>query len=160
MYELGRDSTLLQVGRHSGTWGLYTRSGKMIADTIYGGFEEPINGLIPFYADMHFRVQNNQWLHDDKKIGFMDRNGKIIIEPYYDQIYKDSPKKGYIQLKYGNNYCTIDSNGKLVEGKFATTKTSEQPYYEPHESAEDNALPTNDTSKKQMLKKRKRARWM
>jgi len=160
MYELGRDSTLLQVGRHSGTWGLYTRSGKMIADTIYGGFEEPINGLIPFYADMHFRVQNNQWVHDDKKIGFMDLNGKIIIEPFYDQIYKDSPKKGYIQLKYGNNYCTIDSTGKLIEGHFATGETDEQPYYEPHESAEEYALPTNDTSKKHKRTKRKRARWL
>lgn len=160
MYELGRDSTLLQVGRHSGTWGLYTRSGKMIADTIFGGFEEPINGLIPFYADMHFRVQDNQWAHDEKKIGFMDLNGKIIIEPFYDQIYKDSPKKGYIQLKYGNNYCTIDSTGKLIEGQFSTGKTDEQPYFEPHESAEEYALPTNDTSKKHKRNKRKKARWL
>ncbi|MEN9998165.1 MAG: hypothetical protein RI922_1155 [Bacteroidota bacterium] len=160
MYELGRDSTLLQVGRHSGTWGLYTRSGKMIADTIYGGFEEPINGLIPFYADMHFRIQDNQWIHDAKKIGFMDKNGTIIIEPFYDQIYKDSPKKGYIQLKYGNNYCTIDSTGKLIEGHLATGETDEQPYYEPHESAEEYALPTNDSNKKHKRTKRKRARWL
>jgi hypothetical protein len=160
MYELGRDSTLLQVGRHSGTWGLYTRSGKMIADTIYGGFEEPINGLIPFYANMHFRVQDNQWAHDEKKIGFMDLNGKIVIEPFYDQIYKDSPKKGNIQLKYGNNYCTIDSNGKLVEGKFATEINSEPSYDEVHDSAEQYALPTNDSTKKDKRNKRKRARWL
>lgn len=160
MYELGRDSTLLQVGRHSGTWGLYTRSGKMIADTIYGGFEEPINGLIPFYANMHFRVQNNQWVHDEKKIGFMDRNGKIVIEPFYDQIYKDSPKKGYIQLKYGNNYCTIDDTGKLIEGKFATESSEEFNDYDVHDSAEQYALPTNDSNKKHKRNKRKRARWL
>lgn len=160
MYELGRDSTLLQVGRHSGTWGLYTRSGKMIADTIYGGFEEPINGLIPFYADMHFRVENNQWVHDEKKIGFMDRNGRIIIEPYYDQIYKDSPKKGHIQLKYGTNYCTIDETGKLIEGKFASEANYESYDYDVHDSAEQYALPTNDTSKKHKRIKRKKARWL
>lgn len=160
MYELGRDSTLLQVGRHSGTWGLYTRSGKMIADTIYGGFEEPFNGLIPFFADLHFRIQDNQWAHDEKKIGFMDMNGKIVIEPFYDQIYKDSPKKGYIQLKYGNNYCTIDASGKLIEGNFAKEINEEPTSYEIHESAEDNALPTIIRPKKQLLKKRKRARWL
>lgn len=160
MYELGRDTTLLQVGRHSGTWGLYTRSGKMIADTVYGGFEEPINGLIPFYANMHFRIENNQWVHDDKKIGFMDRNGKILIEPFYDQIYKDYPKKGSIQLKYGTNYCVIDENGKLIEGNFATHSNDESENYEIHESAEENALPTNDTSKKRHHKKRKKVRWI
>src|SRR5574343_57019 len=160
MYELGRDSTLLQVGRHSGTWGLYTRSGKMIADTIYGGFEEPINGLIPFYADMHFRVENNQWVHDEKKIGFMDRNGRIIIEHYYDKIYKDSPKKGHIQLKYGTNYCTIDETGKLIEGKFASEANYESYDYDVHDSAEQYALPTNDTSKKHKRIKRKKARWL
>jgi hypothetical protein len=160
MYELGRDSTLLQVGRHSRTWGLYTRSGKMIADTIYGGFEEPINGLIPFYADMHFRIQDNQWAHDEKKIGFMDMNGKIVIEPFYNQIYKDSPKKGLIQLQHGTNYCTIDASGKLIEGQFATGETDEQPDYELHESAEQYALPTNDSNKKHRRNKRKRARWL
>lgn len=160
MYELGRDSTLLQVGRHSGTWGLYTRSGKMIADTIFGGFEEPINGLIPFYANMHFRIQENQWVHDDKKIGFMDRNGRILIDPLYDQIYKDSPKKGYIQLKYGNNYCTIDDTGKLIEGNFATEISSESNYYDVDNSAEQYALPTNDSNKKQKRGKRKRVRWL
>lgn len=160
MYELGRDSTLIQVGRHSGTWGLYSRSGKMIADTIYGGFEEPINGLIPFYANMHFRVQNNQWAHDEKKIGFMDMNGKIIIEPFYDQIYKDYPKKGLIRLNYEQQFCVIDENGKLVEGHFATNAPNESTNYEVIDSAEQYALPTNDTSKKHKRKKRKKARWL
>ncbi|TXI83230.1 MAG: WG repeat-containing protein [Crocinitomicaceae bacterium] len=160
MYELGRDSTLLQVGRHSGTWGLYTRSGKMIADTIYGGFEEPIKGLIPFYANMHFRIENNRWVHDEKKIGFMDQNGRIVIEPYYDQIYKDSPKKGFIQLKYGTNYCTIDDAGNLIEGKFATETSNEFNFNDVHDSAEQYALPTNDTKKKYKRKKRKKVRWL
>ncbi len=159
-YELGRDSTLLQVGRHSGTWGLYSRSGKMIADTIFGGFEEPINGLIPFYANMHFRVQNNQWAHDEKKIGIMDMNGKIIIEPFYDQIYKDYPKKGLIRLNYEQQFCVIDENGKLVEGHFATNEPNESTNYEVIDSAEQYALPTNDTSKKHKRKKRKKARWL
>jgi hypothetical protein len=160
MYELGRDSTLLQVGRHSGTWGLYSRTGKMIADTIFGGFEEPINGLIPFYANMHFRVQNNQWAHDEKKIGIMDMNGKIIIEPFYDQIYKDYPKKGLIRLNYEQQFCVIDQNGKLVEGHFATNEPNESTNYEVIDSAEQYALPTNDTSKKHKRKKRKKARWL
>lgn len=160
MYELGRDSTLLQVGRHSGTWGLYTRTGKMIADTIYGGFEEPVNGLIPFYANMHFRVPENQWVHDEKRIGFMDMNGNIVIEPLYDQIYKDSPKKGYIYLKYGQNHCVIDQTGKLVEGNFATGESVEPLYNDVLDSAEQHALPTNDSTKKHKRNKRKRARWL
>ena len=158
MYELGRDSTLLQVGRHSGTWGLYKRSGKMIADTIYGGFEEPINGLIPFYANFNFRVQDNQWVHDDKKIGFMDLNGKIVIEPLYDQMNKDYPKKGLITLGYVGNYCVINQDAKLVEGTFATNEKMETINFEVQDSAEQYALPTHETRKK--LKKRKRARWM
>lgn len=158
MYELGRDSTILQVGRHSGTWGLYARSGEMIADTIYGGFEEPINGLIPFYADMNFRVHENQWVHDEKKIGIMVGNGKVVVEPFYDKIYKDYPKKGLIRLAYGENYCVINQEGKLVEGTFATKEQMDIINYDGPDSAEQYALPTNETRKKH--KKRKRARWM
>jgi hypothetical protein len=158
MYELGRDSTILQVGRHSGTWGLYARSGEMIADTIYGGFEEPINGLIPFYADMNFRVHENQWVHDEKKFGIMDGNGKVVVEPLYDKIYKDYPKKGLIRLAYGENYCVINQEGKLVEGTFATKEQMDTINYDGPDSAEQYALPTNETRKKH--KKRKRARWM
>jgi hypothetical protein len=109
---------------------------------------------------MHFRIQDNQWAHDEKKIGFMDMNGKIVIEPFYNQIYKDSPKKGLIQLQHGTNYCTIDASGKLIEGQFATGETDEQPDYELHESAEQYALPTNDSNKKHRRNKRKRARWL
>jgi hypothetical protein len=157
MYELGRDSTLLQVGRHAGTWGLYTRSGKMIADTIYGGFEEPINGLIPFYDNFNFRIQDNQWVHDDKKIGFMDLNGKTVIEPFYDKFYKDYPKRGLIRLDYGGSYCVIDENGSLVEGQFAKLEKNQKIATEVNKSSEQITQQKKELKKKN---KRKKPRWL
>jgi hypothetical protein len=148
MYELGRDTTLLQVGRHSGTWGLYSRSGKRIADTIYGGFEEPVGSLIPFYADFNFRVVNHSWEHDEKRIGLMDFSGNILIKPMYDRINRDYPKKGQIRLAYGDNYCIIDDKGKLIEGQF-NTATFQKPTSEPTQ-------PTKSKKKK----RKKRIRWL
>ncbi len=148
MYELGRDTTLLQVGRHSGTWGLYHRSGKRIADTIYGGFEEPFGTLIPFYADLHFRVVNHSWEHDEKRIGIMDYAGNVLIEPLYDNIYRDYPKKGQIRLSYGESYCVIDESGKLIEGKFNTV------------SPPDTNLNPTALKKSKKKNRKKRVRWL
>ena len=148
MYELGTDSTLLQVGRHSGTWGLYSRSGRRIADTIYGGFEKPTGKLIPFYADFHFRVVNHSWEHEEKRIGIMNYAGNILINPVYDMIYVDYPKKGQIRLDYGDNYCVIDENGLLIEGKFNTT-TLQKP-------TSEDAQPSKSKKKKH----KKRIRWL
>jgi hypothetical protein len=81
-----------------------------------------------------------------------------LIEPFYDQIYKDYPTKGLIRLAYGDNYCVINQEGKLVEGKFASYEQMETLNYDDHESAEQYTLPTNEIRKKH--KKKKRARWM
>ena len=148
MYELGTDTTLLQVGRHSGTWGLYSRSGRRIADTIYGGFEKPTGKLIPFYADFHFRVVNNSWEHDEKRIGIMDYAGNILINPLYDNIYVDYPLKGQIRLDYGDNYCVIDENGLLIEGNFNTIPPQNR-----------SSEPTHP-SKSKGKKRKKRIRWL
>ena len=148
MYELGRDSTLLQVGRHSGTWGLYHRTGKLVADTIYGGFEEPIGSLIPFYANFNFRLVDNSWVHDEKRIGFMDYSGKVLIEPMYDKIFRDYPKKGQIRMNYGDKYCVIDEKGKLVEGEFNT------------ESPQKSFSESTPLSKSKKKTRKKRIRWL
>ena len=136
------------MGRHSGTWGLYSRSGRRIADTIYGGFEKPFGSLIPFYADFNFRIQNNSRVYDEKRIGFMDYSGNILIEPMYDRINRDYPKKGQIRLAYGNNYCVIDDKGKLVEGQFNTV-TFQKPTSE-----------STQPSKLKKKKRKKRVRWL
>jgi hypothetical protein len=143
-----RDTNFLQVGRHAGTWGLYDRTGKLIADTLFGGFEEPFGSLIPFYADFNFRIQNNSRVYDEKRIGFMDYSGNILIEPMYDRINRDYPKKGQIRLAYGNNYCVIDDKGKLVEGQFNTV-TFQKPTSE-----------STQPSKLKKKKRKKRVRWL
>jgi hypothetical protein len=127
MYELSGDSTLLQVGRHQGTWGLYARNGQRLADTIYGGFEKPIFSLIPFYANFNHRVENDSWVRDPTKIGFMNRNGDIVIPALYDRYYVDSPKKGLIRLIYQDQSCIINGEGELIEGNFSEVIQIDKP---------------------------------
>ena len=154
MYELSGDSTLLQVGRHQGPWGLYTRSGQLLADTVYGGFEKPIYSLIPFYANLNHRVENKSWVHDPKRIGFMNRNGEIVVPAVYDRYYVDSPKRGMIRLMLNDQYCIINGEGELLEGHFLTFDQHEKPV-EP-ESTPDQPR----KAKKGHRKKRKRVKWI
>jgi hypothetical protein len=78
----------------------------------------------------------------------MDYAGNILIKPVYDNIYVDYPKKGQIRLDYGGNYCVIDENGLLIEGKFNTL-------------ASENTTPEQQPVSKSKKKKRKRRmRWL
>lgn len=121
LYDLGSDNDYIQVGRHQGGWGLYTYSGKMIADTLYGGFEKPILGLIPFRANFNYRfVKGKGWEHDEKKLGLMDAEGKIIIEPHYEQIDIGDNKNELIRLRCKHQTALITTKGKFVQGNKCT----------------------------------------
>jgi hypothetical protein len=156
MYELSGDSSLLQVGRHQGPWGLYTRNGQRLADTIYGGFEKPIYSFIPFYANFNHRIENNAWVRDPTKIGFMNRNGEIVIPALYDRYYVDSPKKGLIRLMYQDQTCVINGEGELIEGRFSEASQNYKPA--------NNEFSENEKSKKKRKKltkrKKNRIRWL
>ncbi len=154
LYELAGDSTLLQVGRHQGCWGLYARDGRKIADTLYGGFDSPVYSLIPFYADFNYRFEESKWVHDPKKIGFMNRNGEIIIDALYDKFYVDSPQKGMIRLIYGDQTCVVNGDGELQEGKLAQYELNQQ-----HQVDQQNVQPDR-INRKSAKKKRKRIRWV
>jgi hypothetical protein len=118
LYELGSDCDLIQVGRHYGGWGLYDYSGKMLADTLYGGFEKPVFGLIPFrnHPNYHFN-ENKEYVHDEMKYGFMDLNGRIIIEPSYQRYQIPNPKKEEILLIDGSVVTKINGIGQVLEGE-------------------------------------------
>jgi hypothetical protein len=117
VYELGSDCDLIQVGRHYGGWGLYDYSGKMLADTLYGGFEKPVFGLIPFrnHPNYHFN-ESKEYVHDEMKYGFMDLNGRIIIEPSYQRYQIPNPKKEEILLIDGSVVTKINGRGQVLEG--------------------------------------------
>lgn len=117
LYELGSDCDLIQVGRHYGGWGLYDYSGNMLADTLYGGFEKPVFGLIPFrnHPNYHFS-ENKEYVHDEIKYGFMDLNGKVIIEPSYERYQIPNPKKEEILLIDGSTVTKINGKGEVLEG--------------------------------------------
>ena len=148
MYELGSDSTLIQVGRHQGPWGLYNRSGRQIADTIYGGFEKPIGPLIPFYANFNFRVVDDSWIQDEKRIGFMDYSGRIVIDPLYDRYYLEDPKKDEITLFKGDERVTINSKGQVLKGELVKP------------SMEVNTPSMNQPQKKKRKKRKHRIKWL
>jgi hypothetical protein len=78
----------------------------------------------------------------------MDYAGNVLIEPLYDNIYRDYPKKGQIRLSYGESYCVIDENGKLIEGKFNTVSPPDTNL---------NATPLKKSKKKN---RKKRVRWL
>ncbi len=116
LYDLPGNCKLIQVGRHAGTWGLYDYSGRKIADTIYGGFNEPFFGLIPFYANMRYRYDGeNGWIHDEERIGIMNFNGEIVVEPLYE-MYRTNEKKKQLSLYYQGNEVIVDSMGTIISG--------------------------------------------
>ena len=118
VYELGSDCDLIQVGRHYGGWGLYDYSGNMLADTLYGGFEKPVFGLIPFrnHPNYHFN-ESKEYVHDEMKYGFMDLNGRIIIEPSYQRYQIPNLKKEEILLIDGSVVTKINGRGQVLEGE-------------------------------------------
>lgn len=117
VYELGSDIDLIQVGRHYGGWGLYDYSGNRLADTLYGGFEKPVFGLIPFrnHPNYHFS-ESKEYVHDEMKYGFMDLTGKIIIEPSYERYQIPNQKKEEILLIDGSTVTKINGKGEVLEG--------------------------------------------
>jgi len=120
LYELCSDCDFVQVGRHSGGWGLYRKDGKQLTDTIYGGFEKPVFNLIPFrsHPNYHFN-ENKEWVHDEQKLGFMDFEGNVVIAPGYDRYQIPNQKKEEILVNYGTKWLRINGNGELLEGEFA-----------------------------------------
>ncbi len=108
-------SNYIMVGRHSGPWGLYTYQGKMIADTLYGGFEPPVFSLIPFYANFNYRYDPaGSWEHDEKKIGFMDLQGNIVLDAVYTIYNVPDRNKEEIVLYNETSKITIDGKGKVI----------------------------------------------
>jgi hypothetical protein len=127
VYDLPGNCKLIQVGRHTATWGLYDYSGRKIADTIYGGFNEPFFGLIPFYANMHYRYDGeNGWIHDEERIGLMNFNGEIVLEPLYE-MYRTNEKKKQLSLYYQGNEVIVDSMGSIISGIPAKPEIESQP---------------------------------
>lgn len=106
----------ITVGRnYQSDWGLYKYDGTMIADTIYGGFERMHFGMIPYYASFNHRIEDKQWVHDEKRVGLMDSTGKIIVEANYDE-YR-IPDQFKDEFLFINPYETIlvNSKGELLE---------------------------------------------
>lgn len=117
VYDLGSDQALIQVGRHYGPWGLYEYSGRQIADTIYGGFERPIFGLIPFYANFNFRLDKQAgFVHDEKRVGFMNFNGEIVIPAIYERYTIPDQNKTEIALVLNNEWVKVNTKGEFIEG--------------------------------------------
>ncbi|HEE9620303.1 TPA: WG repeat-containing protein, partial [Campylobacter coli] len=53
----------------------------------------------------------------NRKYGFMDKNGKIVIEPKFDSI--SSFREGLAKVGLNGKYGLIDKSGKIViEPKF------------------------------------------
>ncbi len=116
LYDLSGDDKLIQVGRQQGNWGLFDYNGKMIADTLFGGFEKPEFGLIPFYKSFNYRFDaNHKWFHDEKKVGLMDFNGNILIEPIYDRYTVPDQKKKEIQFVNDENIIWVNEKGEITK---------------------------------------------
>jgi hypothetical protein len=127
IYDLPGNCKLIQVGKHAGTWGLYDYSGRKIADTLYGGFNEPFFELIPFYADMHYRYDGKSgWIHDEERIGLMNFDGEIVLEPLYE-MYRINDKKKQLTLYYQTNEVVVDSSGRIISGIPAKPDSETQP---------------------------------
>jgi hypothetical protein len=104
------------VGRnYQSDWGLYKYDGTMIADTIYGGFERMHFGMIPYYASFNHRIENKQWVHNDKRVGLMDSTGKIVVEANYDE-YR-IPDQFKDEFLFINPYerILVNSRGEILE---------------------------------------------
>ena len=117
-YEHLRDhyDDYIMVGRsYQSDWGLYKYDGTMIADTIYGGFERSHFGMIPYYASFNHRIEDNKWVHDEKRVGLMDSNGKIIIDANYDEIR--IPDQFKAEFLFINPYerILVNSKGEILE---------------------------------------------
>jgi hypothetical protein len=150
LYDLSGDDKLIQVGHHQGNWGLYNYSGKMIADTLFGGFEKPEFGLIPFYKSFNYRFDaNHKWIHDEKKVGLMDMKGKILIEPIYDRYTVPDQRKKEIQFVNEENIIWVNEKGEI-------TKSDTRLHYSTEIRKPE--IPQVPPSKKG--KKKKKARWL
>ena len=150
LYDLAGNDKLIQVGRHQGNWGLYNYQGKMIADTLFGGFEKPEFGLIPFYKSFNYRFDSDRkWIHDEKKVGLMDFNGKILIEPIYDRYTIPDQTKREIQFVNEENIIWVNDKGKIIKSDTRLHYSTE---------IRKPELPQVPTSKKR--KKSKKARWL
>jgi hypothetical protein len=106
----------ITVGRnYQSDWGLYKYDGTMIADTIYGGFERSHFGMIPYYASFNHRIENKQWVHDEKRVGLMDSTGKIIVEANYDSY--QIPDQFKAEFLFINPYerILVNSKGQVLE---------------------------------------------
>lgn len=114
LYDLGSGTNYIQVGRQTGGWGLYTYQGKMLADTLYGGFDRPVFGLIPFFANPNYRFDpKGGWIHDERKVGIMDSTGKILLEAIYDR-YTSDQKKQEVAFVSQAEIVYIDPQGKVL----------------------------------------------
>ncbi|MFT7612590.1 MAG: hypothetical protein ACI9J3_001553 [Parvicellaceae bacterium] len=99
--------------------GLFGYDGKQIADTVYSGFEKPIADLIPFYANMNRRyTKQDGWTHDKKQIGFMDFDGKIVVEPNFDSYSYRLATPNEIILRKGKRTLKVNLKGELIEGEW------------------------------------------
>ena len=153
LQDLSSKHRLIQVGRSRGPWGLYNYDGVMIADTFYGGFERPIDSIIPFHANYNYRFVIGQgWQKNEKKVGLMTLGGKIIAEPLYDKHQYQSTEKHFI-LRHGTKTAIVDLEGNLIHGEFAVASSSRQAEL----SGQGNQKVTRK-SRQKLKRKRKRPR--
>src|SRR5690625_1971946 len=117
-----------------GKWGFINRSGQMIIEPQFDNARDFHAGIALIHQDGEWKYINKQGkildhfptkdkvygftdngraiLRDGDKIGIMDTEGNIIVEPQYQEI--KAYKHGYAKVKNDNKWGYIDESGKVV----------------------------------------------
>ncbi len=102
---------------HGGQWGLVSKNGEELTPLMYSYIHPFSEGLAAVLVGGKCgkeacEINGGQIL----KWGFIDGNGKMVIEPQYDEIGDNKIfEDGKIKVKLHGQYFYIDKNGNVVE---------------------------------------------
>ncbi|MFL5728254.1 MAG: WG repeat-containing protein, partial [Cytophagaceae bacterium] len=122
------------VFRKNGLWGAFSKSGKMGTEALWKNYKVVSSTFLMFqdsqanlwalysseenrivtkteYNDFDFLTEDLVVTTVNKKKGMIRKNGKILIEPLYDDY---QVKKYLIYIKSDNKWGLADLNGKLI----------------------------------------------
>ncbi|MGJ0159269.1 WG repeat-containing protein, partial [Campylobacter coli] len=88
-------------------WKLIDSSGKMIFDQKFGDEDHPY-----LKNNIFFDKGKLKRIYIKGKAGFIDNEGKIIVEPKFDSI--QDFKKGFAAVKLKGKWGFVDENGKMI----------------------------------------------